>query len=118
MEKWGLQPITFKNFEDGLGQSYARAETAVRGLFREVLLAHGQRVFEITGSVANAIEVDLVRCIVNQKRPALFRGRHFEDAIILLCVPWYLCSDWQAEAERVTAPRQARRRRRRHRLYP
>ena len=27
---------------------------------------------------------------MNQKRPALFRGRHFEDAIILLCVRWYL----------------------------
>src|SRR4029450_8780636 len=25
-----------------------------------------------------------------QKRPALFPGRHFEDAIILLCVRWYL----------------------------
>lgn len=25
-----------------------------------------------------------------RKRPALFRGRHFEDAIILLCVRWYL----------------------------
>jgi transposase-like protein len=33
---------------------------------------------------------DLVRCIVARKRPALFRGRHFEDAIILLCVRWYL----------------------------
>jgi IS6 family transposase len=32
----------------------------------------------------------LVGCIVNQKRPALFRGRHFEDVIILLCVRWYL----------------------------
>jgi transposase, IS6 family len=27
---------------------------------------------------------------VTQKRPALFRGRHFEDVIILLCVRWYL----------------------------
>jgi len=27
---------------------------------------------------------------VIRKRPALFRGRHFEDAIILLCVRWYL----------------------------
>ncbi len=26
----------------------------------------------------------------NRKRPALFRGRHFEDVIILLCVRWYL----------------------------
>ena len=33
---------------------------------------------------------DLVRCIVTRKRPALFRGRHFEDVIILLCVRWYL----------------------------
>jgi transposase, IS6 family len=27
---------------------------------------------------------------VSQRRPALFRGRHFEDVIILLCVRWYL----------------------------
>src|SRR6476659_10633950 len=33
---------------------------------------------------------DLVRYIVIRKRPALFRGRHFEDVIILLCVRWYL----------------------------
>jgi hypothetical protein len=26
--------------------------------------------------------------IVTRKRPALFRGRHFEDVIILLCVRW------------------------------
>jgi IS6 family transposase len=26
---------------------------------------------------------------VNQKRPALFRGRHFEDVIIMLCVRCY-----------------------------
>ena len=25
-----------------------------------------------------------------RKRPTLFRGRHFEDVIILLCVRWYL----------------------------
>ena len=28
--------------------------------------------------------------IVNRRRPALFRGRHFEDVIIILCVRWYL----------------------------
>ena len=28
--------------------------------------------------------------IVTRRRPALFRGRHFEDVIILLCVRWYL----------------------------
>ena len=33
---------------------------------------------------------DLVGCIVTRKRPAIFRGRHFEDVIILLCVCWYL----------------------------
>jgi transposase-like protein len=33
---------------------------------------------------------DLVRYIVTRRRPALFRGRHFEDVIILLCVRWYL----------------------------
>lgn len=27
---------------------------------------------------------------VSQKRPALFRGRHFQDTIIILCVRWYL----------------------------
>jgi IS6 family transposase len=27
---------------------------------------------------------------VTRKTPALFRGRHFEDVIILLCVRWYL----------------------------
>ena len=27
---------------------------------------------------------------MSQKRPALFRGRHFEDVIIVLCVRWYL----------------------------
>jgi transposase-like protein len=27
---------------------------------------------------------------VTSKRPVLFRGRHFEDVIILLCVRWYL----------------------------
>ena len=25
-----------------------------------------------------------------RKRPALFRGRHFADALILVCVRWYL----------------------------
>jgi len=27
---------------------------------------------------------------VTRRRPALFRGRHFEDVIIVLCVRWYL----------------------------
>ena len=27
---------------------------------------------------------------MSQRRPALFRGRHFEDVIIVLCVRWYL----------------------------
>jgi len=27
---------------------------------------------------------------MRKNRPALFRGRHFEDRIILLCVRWYL----------------------------
>ena len=27
---------------------------------------------------------------MRQKRPALFRGRHFQDVIIILCVRWYL----------------------------
>ena len=28
--------------------------------------------------------------MVSQKRPTLFRGRHFQDVIIILCVRWYL----------------------------
>ena len=27
---------------------------------------------------------------MTRRRPALFRGRHFEDAIIVLCIRWYL----------------------------
>ena len=27
---------------------------------------------------------------MSQKQPALFRGRHFQDVIIILCVRWYL----------------------------
>src|SRR5262249_29759731 len=27
---------------------------------------------------------------MQRSRPALFRGRHFEDTIIILCVRWYL----------------------------
>ena len=27
---------------------------------------------------------------MSQNRPAVFRGRHFEDLIIILCVRWYL----------------------------
>jgi transposase, IS6 family len=27
---------------------------------------------------------------MRQERPALFRGRHFSDEIIVLCVRWYL----------------------------
>ena len=42
------------------------------------------------GSVANAARADLVGYSVTRRRPALFRGRHFEDVIILLCVRWYL----------------------------
>jgi IS6 family transposase len=27
---------------------------------------------------------------VTHKRPMVFRGRHFEDVIVILCVRWYL----------------------------
>ena len=27
---------------------------------------------------------------MTRRRPTLFRGRHFEDVVILLCVRWYL----------------------------
>jgi hypothetical protein len=42
------------------------------------------------GFIANSSRTDLVGCIVTRRRPTLFRGRHFEDVIILLCVRWYL----------------------------
>ena len=29
-------------------------------------------------------------CLLKQYRPKLFRGRHFQDEIIILCVRWYL----------------------------
>ena len=29
---------------------------------------------------------------MRRNRPALFKGRHFEAEIIVLCVPWYLRS--------------------------
>ena len=32
---------------------------------------------------------------MTQNRAALFRGRHFEDTVIILCVRWYLlCVRW------------------------
>ncbi len=43
------------------------------------------------GSVANAVRSssDTVNVMQNI-RPVLFRGRHFDDQIIILCVRWYL----------------------------
>src|SRR5262245_18217064 len=38
---------------------------------------------------ATAIDRIFVQCIVTRK-PPLFRGRHFEDMIVLLCIRWYL----------------------------
>ena len=50
--------------------------------------------------IANhADETDLLQTVragsgrvkqVQKNRPALFRGRHFEDEVIILCVRWYL----------------------------
>ena len=40
-----------------------------------------------TGSVANRM---LQAGRVTRNRPPLFRGRHFEDVVIILCVRWYL----------------------------
>jgi transposase, IS6 family len=43
---------------------------------------------------------------LTKKRPALFRGRHFEDGIILLCVRWYLpYSLSYRDLEEITAER-------------
>ena len=49
---------------------------------------------------------DLVRYTLTKNRPALFRGRHFEDGIILLCVRWYLrYSLSYRDLEEITAER-------------
>jgi len=42
------------------------------------------------GSVAYARPAICQGDSVIQRRPALFRGRHFEDVVIVLCVRWYL----------------------------
>ena len=48
------------------------------------------------GHVANGLALlqcgcaDLVLCSVGIKRPAIFRRKHFEDVVILLCFRWYL----------------------------
>jgi hypothetical protein len=44
-----------------------------------------------TGSVATAIRVPSGTVKrMGESRPELFRGRHFRDEIIVLCVRWYL----------------------------
>ena len=42
------------------------------------------------GSVANRLSGPGRVKQVQKNRPALFRGRHFEDEVIILCVRWYL----------------------------
>src|SRR5262245_23728671 len=44
----------------------------------------------LSGSVANLTRRIWYGESVRQKRPALFRGRHFQNVVILLCVRWYL----------------------------
>jgi hypothetical protein len=49
---------------------------------------------------------------MRERRPALFRGRHFRDEIIVLCVRWYLryplsyrnLEEMMAEASAVCVP--------------
>jgi transposase, IS6 family len=55
-----------------------------------VVEAVNGNIKSLLGFVANGARAYLVRCRVTRRRPALFRGRHFEDVIILLCVRWYL----------------------------
>jgi IS6 family transposase len=44
----------------------------------------------LDGSVANVLSALWWGKRVKNKRPALFRGRHFQDEIIVLCLRWYL----------------------------
>jgi hypothetical protein len=44
----------------------------------------------ISGSVASELSRVWYGERVKNKRPALFRGRHFQDEIIVLCLRWYL----------------------------
>jgi hypothetical protein len=43
----------------------------------------------LTKDVLQTPWLNLVGWTVTQNRPALFRGQHFEDVIIILCVRWY-----------------------------
>jgi hypothetical protein len=57
-----------------------------------------RRVHTFIARAKDTVKLDLsqTRCghsgseRVKNKRPALFRGRHFQDEIIVLCVRWYL----------------------------
>ena len=42
------------------------------------------------GSVANALSTLWYGEQAKNIRPALFRGRHFHDEIIVICLRWYL----------------------------
>ena len=45
----------------------------------------------LKGSVANRLWLAFAKGeLMRRNRPVLFRGRHFEDQIIVLCVRWYL----------------------------
>jgi hypothetical protein len=48
------------------------------------------RKLALARDVLQTPRLNLVGWTVTQTRPALFRGRHFEDVIIVPCVRWYL----------------------------
>src|SRR5512133_2753137 len=61
--------------------------TAYPGSYERSSISAGSKR---NGSVANRRAAIWYGDSVSQKRPALFRGRHFQDVVILLCVRWYV----------------------------
>jgi hypothetical protein len=48
------------------------------------------RHYSRIGSVASAVRVSDTLRVHGNEGPPLFKGRHFEAEIIILCVRWYL----------------------------
>ena len=53
-----------------------------------LFIEHARRVYK-TVLCKTRRELIWYGCIVTLRRPGLFRGRHFEDVILLRCVRWY-----------------------------
>lgn len=74
--------------------AYAASHRAVQELKDSgEIFYQKMRVRSCAGCVANRFRIQGSSGTVKrmrERRPALFRGRHFQDEIIVLCVRWYL----------------------------